>query len=396
MARLKASERARLPDSAFAYVDSSGRRRLPIHDEAHVRNALARFERVSFESDAARERARKRLLNAAKRYGIVPVGFITGQLRSEERHAAAGRVVIELGRMGAPGDLEQRLRSVLRDPTLTVLHWSEAAGSYLNGEGRPASLPDDRQRRAVTYLERRGRPMTALVHDPAVLDDPDLAETVLAAVRFVIESESHRGRVEARSADAETLPAGFVTFLLTDIEGSTAILRQLGDGYAGLLSDVREVVRGAVVGLGGREVDARADEFFAVFERPTAAIEAGVSIQRALADRVWGDDLRCRVRAGIHSGRPTLTDTGYIGLSVHTAARVCFAAHGGQIVVSGETRASVEGSLPPGVVLRPLGRHRLAGIPEPEELFQVEADGLAVDFPPLRTGRRQARASSRS
>jgi class 3 adenylate cyclase len=162
------------------------------------------------------------------------------------------------------------------------------------------------------------------------------------------------------------------------------------------LSDVREVVRGAVVGLGGREVDARADEFFAVFERPTAAIEAGVSIQRALADRVWGDDLRCRVRAGIHSGRPTLTETGYIGLSVHTAARVCFAAHGGQIVVSGETRASVEASLPPGVVLRPLGRHRLAGIPEPEELFQVEADGLAVDFPPLRTGRRQARASSRS
>src|SRR6266571_4210635 len=129
MARLSASDRAKLPDSAFAYVDSSGRRRLPIHDEAHVRNALGRFERVSFETDAARERARTRLLNAAKKYGILPVGFITGQLQSERRHATAGRLVIELGRNAAPGELEQRLRTVLRDPTLAVLHWSDASGA---------------------------------------------------------------------------------------------------------------------------------------------------------------------------------------------------------------------------------------------------------------------------
>src|SRR4249919_2308258 len=83
MSRLDASKRARLRSSAFAYIDSDGRRRLPIHDEAHVRNALGRFERIRFENDAARERARRRLLNAAKKYGIVPVGFITGQLRSE-------------------------------------------------------------------------------------------------------------------------------------------------------------------------------------------------------------------------------------------------------------------------------------------------------------------------
>ena len=78
MAKLSASERAKLPDSAFAYVDSRGKRMLPIHDEPHVRNALARFDQVKFENDAARERARKRLLNAAKRYSIVPVGFLTG------------------------------------------------------------------------------------------------------------------------------------------------------------------------------------------------------------------------------------------------------------------------------------------------------------------------------
>ena len=269
MARLKDSERAKLPDSAFAYIDSRGRRRLPIHDEAHLRNALARFGRVSFESDAARERARKRLLIAAKKFGIVPVGFITGQLQSARR-------------------------------------------------------------------------------------------------------------------PAPPLPAGFVTFLLTDIEGSTSLLRQLGDGYAGLLDDVRDIVRRAVQAAGGREVDARADEFFAVFEPVVGALEAAVAIQRALGGRAWPDDLECRIRAGIHSGRPTLTDTGYIGLPIHTAARICEAAHGGQILLSSDTKAALKGSLPAGLRFRTLGRHRLAGLTNAQALFQVEADGLIADFPALR------------
>ena len=141
MSRLSARKRARLPDRAFAYVDARGRRRLPIHDKAHVKNALARFNQVVFENEAARERSRTRLLNAAKKYRIVPVGFITGQLQSERRHAAAGRLVIELGRNPAPGELEQRLRAVLRDPTLAVLHWSDASGAYLDGAGHPVALP---------------------------------------------------------------------------------------------------------------------------------------------------------------------------------------------------------------------------------------------------------------
>jgi len=94
MSRLDGTKRASLPDRAFAYVDAHGRRRLPIHDAAHVRNALARFNQVAFENDAARERARRRLLNAAKKYGIVPIGFITGQLQDEQKHATAGRLVI--------------------------------------------------------------------------------------------------------------------------------------------------------------------------------------------------------------------------------------------------------------------------------------------------------------
>ena len=269
------SERSRLPDTAFAYIDSGGRRRLPIHDEAHVRNALARFERVAFEDDSARDRARRRLLNAAKKYGIVPVGFIDGQFRSERRNA--------------------------------------------------------------------------------------------------------------RPDDVATLPTGFVTFLLTDIEDSTALLRHLGDRYAGLLNDVRGLVRDAVLKSGGREVDARADEFFAVFERAASAVEAAVSIQHTMIGRTWPDELECRLRAGIHSGRPTLTDTGYIGLSVHTAARVCSAAHGGQIVVSGETKSAVEDPLPAGVRFRSLGRRRLPGLTRAEALFQVEAEVLPTEFPSLRT-----------
>jgi class 3 adenylate cyclase len=384
MSRLKGGKRSRLPDKAFAYVDSRGRRRLPVHDKAHVRNALARFNQVAFENEAARERARKRLLNAAKKYRIVPVGFITGQLQSERRHATAGRLVIELGRNPAPGELEQRLRIVLRDPTLAVLHWSAAAGAYLDGTGSPAPLPAQGDRRGVTYLERQGRPMTALVHDPALLDDPALTETVLDAVRFVVEKDHLHGQIQATSSDAAALPTGFVTLLMTDIEASTVLLRRLGDRYAALLNEVRGIVRDAVLRASGREIDARADEFFAVCERATAAIEAAVTIQRELG-RAWTDGVEVRVRVGIHSGRPTLTDVGYIGLAVHTTARVCAAAHGGQIVVSAATRAAVGTSAPTGVKFRSLGRHRLPGLPEAEMLFQVQADGLRVSFPRPRT-----------
>jgi class 3 adenylate cyclase len=394
MPRLPASKRARLPASAFAYVDSRGRRRLPIHDEAHVRNALARFNQVGFEDEAARERTRTRLLNAAKKYGIVPVGFITGQLQSERSHATAGRLVIELGRQGAPGELEQRLRSVLRDPTLAVLHWSDASGAYLDGTGAPVSLPPDGSHRGVTFLERQGRPMTALLHDPTVLNDPGLAETVRAAVRFVIEKELLHGQIQATSTEAAALPTGFVTLLMTDIEASTGLLRRLGDRYGDLLNDVRGIVRAAVLRASGREIDARADEYFAVFERAPAAIEAAVAIQRALGKRAWPEDVDVRLRVGIHSGRPTLTDVGYIGLAVHTTARVCSAAHGGQIVTSSNTRAAAGTSLPAGIRFRSLGRHRLPGLPDVEMLFQVQAKGLRLRFPKPRIGRRSTPRSS--
>src|SRR5262245_57498974 len=147
MPQLSAKVRARLPNSAFAYVDSKGQRRLPIHDEPHVRNALARFEQTKFENGAARERARKRLLTAAKKHGIVPIGFITGQLATER-----------------------------------------------------------------------------------------------------LEGES-----AGRAGVARNLPTGQVTFLFTDIEDSTGLLRRLGEAYAKVLGEVRRVLRRAVQRSGGRE-----------------------------------------------------------------------------------------------------------------------------------------------
>lgn len=262
MADLTAKERALLPDSAFAYIDSSGRRRLPIHDEAHVRNALARFNRIMFEDEAARDRARTRLLRAAKRHGIVPVGFIEGQLRPK-------------------------------------------------------------------------------------------------------------------------LPTGQLTLLFSDIEDSSALLSDLGDRYGSMLSTVRRIHRAATRGSGGHEVDARADEFFAVFGEPASAVEAAVSIQRDMAGHPWPDRHDVRVRVGLHTGRPTLTASGYQGLSVNTAARIVACANGGQIVLSRTTRSALDEASP--IELRSLGSVRLRGIGDDHELYQVVAPGLRDGFGPLRT-----------
>jgi class 3 adenylate cyclase len=262
MPALSARERARLPDSAFAYIDAKGKRRLPIHDASHVRNALSRFGQVQFEDEDARDRARSRLLRAAKRHGIMPIGFISSQLRQRQK-----------------------------------------------------------------------------------------------------------------------LPTGDVTFLLTDIEGSTELLGALEDDYAGLLDEIRRLVRAAVQGPGGHEVSARGDDVFAVFEQPGPALEAAFTIQRGMRDTGWTGGRDVRLRIGLHRGRPQLTDGGYVGISVHAAARICFAAHGGQTIMS----AAVHSALPGPVSATSLGLWRFRGLPEPIAIFQAEAPDLPSDFPPLRS-----------
>jgi len=261
MADLRASERAKLPDSAFAYIDASGRRRLPINDEAHVRNALARFNRVLFEDDASRDRARTKLLKAAKRYGILPVGFIDGQIRPK-------------------------------------------------------------------------------------------------------------------------LPTGQLTLLFADVEGSSRHLSELEDRYGPMLNGVRRIERSAVRAGGGFEVDARADEFFAVFRAAPDAVEAAVEIQRAMAKHAWPDGRAVRVRIGIHTGRPTSTPTGYQGISVNAAARLCACGHGGQVLLSRAVQMALADAA--AYELRHLGSYRLRGIPDEHDIYQLVAPDLVDGFPPLR------------
>jgi class 3 adenylate cyclase len=392
MATLDQQKRARLPDSAFAYVDAKGNRRLPINDESHVRNALARFNQTRFEDEAARDRARRRLLAAAKRYGIVPVGFFAGQLKVQGSQATAGRLVLELGRVEHVGELQARLRSELRDPSLDAFEWSASLGGYLGADGRPGVMPAAGIGRAVTLVDHRGRPMMALVHDPATLRDPELQRAVISAVRMAAENRQLQAAVDADARDARSLPAGPLTFLMSDIEDSTGLLDRLGDGYAGLLTEVRGLQRTAVRRADGREIDARADEYFAVFERPHDALLAAIAIQRRVAGRPWPDEVAVRLRIGLHHGKPTLTDAGYVGIAVHTAARVCSAGHGGQILASRaahEMLTTVAPGTPqarrrPRVRYRPLGVFMLHGMRRPEALFQVEATGLEPSFPPLR------------
>ncbi len=290
MGELDARRRARLPNSAFAHIDAKGRRRLPINDAAHVRNALARFNQVVFEDEGSRDRARLRLLSAAKKHGIVPIGFMTGQLRSERYQTE----------------------------------------------------------------------------------------------KLAIENERLLGHVAARATEIERLPTGPVTFLLADIESSTALVARLGVRYAALLNEVRRLVRRALRQHAGHEVDVRADEVFAVFAAASDALAAAVAIQRSFGPHPWADGLQVRVRIGLHSGEPHLTETGYVGLAVHTAARVCSAGHGGQIVLSVAARAAA-GSLADGMSLLSLGSYQLHGLPDSEELFQLIAADLLTDFPPLRT-----------
>ena len=161
------------------------------------------------------------------------------------------------------------------------------------------------------------------------------------------------------------LPTGTVTFLFTDIEGSTGLLQALGDGYAAVLDEHAAILRRAIADHGGVEVSTHGDAFFAVFTSPTAAVRAAVAAQRALAAHDWSPAPPVQVRVGVHTGEGTLGGDDYVGLDVHRAARIADAAHGGQVIVSDATRGLVQHALPAGVSLRDLGLHRLRGIADP-------------------------------
>jgi class 3 adenylate cyclase len=173
--------------------------------------------------------------------------------------------------------------------------------------------------------------------------------------------------------------------LFTDIEGSTQLLRQLGDRYGDLLRDHQGLLREVAASHGGRVVDTQGDAFFFAFPTSKAALLAGVDAQRRLATQAWPDDVHVRVRMGMHTGEPALSSDGYLGIDVVNAARICSAAHGGQLIVSESTRALARSDPPPEIRFRDLGEFTLAGLDEPQRLYQVESAGLVDSFPPLRT-----------
>ena len=199
-----------------------------------------------------------------------------------------------------------------------------------------------------------------------------------------------------RSKPALALPIGTVTFLFTDIEGSTRLLSRLGDRYAGVLAAHNRVVREAIVRHDGTEIRTEGDSFFAVFRSAVDAVAAADEAQRGLAATAGPEAGPVRVRMGLHTGEGRLGGDSYIGLDVHRAARIAAAGHGGQVLLSEATRELVARDLPDGVGLRDLAEHRLKDLPAPERIWQLEIDGLGHSFrPSARSTRERTTCRSR-
>ncbi len=188
------------------------------------------------------------------------------------------------------------------------------------------------------------------------------------------------------SASHRLLPLGVVTFLFTDIEGSTRLLHKLGDAYGEVLQTHHALVRDCIRAHDGTEVDTEGDAFFVAFSSPYAAVAAAVDAQRALLGYAWPHGEPVRVRMGLHTGEPLVVDENYVGMDVHRAARICHAAHGGQVVVSARVGDLLGDRLPEGLMaIRDLGHHWLKDLAAPEHLLQLDIEGLPTSFPPLQS-----------
>src|SRR5437763_2111861 len=199
------------------------------------------------------------------------------------------------------------------------------------------------------------------------------------------ESSLYLSEAGQRSVSIGDLPRGTVTLLFTDIEGSTHLLQQLGDHYTDMLSECRQLLRAVFQEWSGREVDTQGDAFFVAFARATDAVLAAVDAQRAISNHPWPESVAVRVRMGLHTGEPSLTSEGYVGLDVHRAARIMSAGYGGQVLLSQTTCNLVGEDLPEDVTLRDLGEYRLKDLGRPRRLFQLVISGIPADFPALKT-----------
>jgi class 3 adenylate cyclase len=189
------------------------------------------------------------------------------------------------------------------------------------------------------------------------------------------------------------LPRGTVTFLFSDIEESTDLLRNVGDDvFAAIRADHRRLLRDAFTAHGGCEMDTAGDGFFIAFDSAKSAVAAAVDAQLALGRFVWPAETEVRVRMGLHTAEPYLAEDGYVGVGVHRAARICDAARGGQILLSNASAGIIEDAELPDVELVDLGEHRLKGLPREQRLFQVSVSSLPSQFGPPRTADAAARS----
>ena len=187
------------------------------------------------------------------------------------------------------------------------------------------------------------------------------------------------------------LPSGAVTFLFTDLEGSTQLVKQLRDRYDESLAEHQRLLREAFAKHRGHELDTQGDAFFVVFSSARDAVLAALEAQRALSNYPWPDGNSFKVRMGIHTGQAAPVNGRYTGMAVHRAARICAAGHGGQVLVSQATQTLLEDEEEDlDVQLRDLGNQRLKDLDRPVHLYQLAGPGLAEQFPPLRQGRRSS------
>ena len=173
-----------------------------------------------------------------------------------------------------------------------------------------------------------------------------------------------------------TLPSGTVTFVFSDIEGSTGLLKRLGEQYGELIAEHRRIVRETFGEHGGVEIDMQGDSFFFAFARARDSVAAAVEAQRAHAEQSWPGEESVRVRMGLHTGEPAVGAEGYLGVDVVRAARICGSGHGGNVLLSEATRALLGSSLPEGVSVHAVGERQLKDIDEPERVYELAIEGV--------------------
>ena len=339
-----------------------------------------RFETLVGEGRAARIRgdpvAARRLLDDA-------LGLWRGPALSDVRFEsfAQGEIArLEELRVVA---LEERIEARLsQGEHALVVHELEQLSSEHPSRERLVSLlmlALYRCGRQTDALEVYTRGHRRLDEELGLAPSPDIQRLQEAILRHDISLDAV-GDVAARTA---TLPSGTVTFLFTDVEGSTRLLTRLRGRYAAVLAEHQRLLRAAFDEHDGCEVQTEGDAFFVAFVRASDAIAAAVSAQRSLASQCWPEGVDVRVRMGVHTGEAEVRQNGYVGLDVHRAARICAAGHGGQVLISSSTRELVVDELPDDVAVRDLGEHRLKDLDRPERLFQLVVGDLPAEFPTL-------------